>query len=79
MREPSFKNVILFAITVLALVLTMSGAEMLTNMDPHPLAGCLCIAFGLTWIILIVVANSEIGDCIGEDVKELEDMIEWMR
>lgn len=69
MNEPSLKDTVLLVITVLALVLALSGAEMLTNLDPHPLAGCLCLALGGTWITLICFVNSEAGKEFLEDVR----------
>ena len=68
-NEPSLKDTILLVITVLALFLAMSGAEMLTNLDPHPLAGCICLALGGTWITLICFVNSEAGKEFLEDVR----------
>lgn len=68
-NEPSLKDTILLVITVLALVLALSGAEMLTNLDPHPLAGCICLALGGTWITLICFVNSEAGKEFLEDVR----------
>lgn len=68
-NEPSMKDTILLVITVLALVLAMSGAEMLTNLDPHPLAGCICLALGGTWITLICFVNSQAGKEFLEDVR----------
>jgi hypothetical protein len=72
MREPSLKDTILIVITVAAFLLALSGAEMLTNMDPHPAAGCACLALGSTWIILIAFANSKAGHEFMEDVKCLK-------
>ena len=72
MNEPSMKDIILLVITVLALVLALSGAEMLTNLDPHPLAGCICLALGGTWITLICFVNSEAGKEFLEDVRCLK-------
>jgi hypothetical protein len=72
MREPSLKDTILIVITVAAFLLALSGAEMLTNMDPHPAAGCACLALGSTWIILIGFANSKAGQEFMEDVKCLK-------
>ena len=72
MNEPSMKDIILLVITVLALVLALSGAEMLTNLDPHPLAGCICLALGGTWITLICFVNSETGKEFLEDVRCLK-------
>ena len=72
MNEPSLKDTILLVITVLALVLALSGAEMLTNLDPHPLAGCICLALGGTWITLICFVNSEAGKEFLEDVRCLK-------
>lgn len=69
MNEPSLKDTILLVITVLALVLALSGAEMLTNLDPHPLAGCICLALGGTWITLICFVNSQAGKEFLEDVR----------
>lgn len=71
-NEPSMKDTILLVITVLALVLALSGAEMLTNLDPHPLAGCICLALGGTWITLICFVNSEAGKDFLEDVRCLK-------
>ena len=71
-NEPSMKDTILLVITVLALVLALSGAEMLTNLDPHPLAGCICLALGGTWITLICFVNSEAGKEFLEDVRCLK-------
>lgn len=68
-NEPSLKDTVLLVITVLALFLAMSGAEMLTNLDPHPLAGCICLALGGTWITLICFVNSEAGKEFLEDVR----------
>lgn len=68
-NEPSMKDTILLVITVLALVLALSGAEMLTNLDPHPLAGCICLALGGTWITLICFVNSESGKELLEDMR----------
>lgn len=72
MREPSLKDTILIVITVAAFLLALSGAEMLTNMDPHPAAGCACLALGSTWIILIAFANSKAGQEFMEDVRCLK-------
>ena len=72
MREPSLKDTILIVITVAAFLLALSGAEMLTNMDPHPAAGCACLALGSTWIILIGFVNSAAGREFLEDVKCLK-------
>ena len=72
MREPSIKDAILITITVVAFLLALSGAEMLTNMDPHPAAGCACLALGSTWIILIGFVNSAAGREFLEDVKCLK-------
>lgn len=72
MNEPNLKDTILLVITVLALVLALSGAEMLTNLDPHPLAGCICLALGGTWITLICFVNSEAGKEFLEDVRCLK-------
>lgn len=72
MNEPSIKDIILLVITVLALFLALSGAEMLTNLDPHPLAGCICLALGATWITLICFVNSEAGKEFLEDVRCLK-------
>lgn len=72
MNEPSLKDTILLVITVLALVLALSGAEMLTNLDPHPLAGCICLALGGTWITLICFVNSKAGREFLKDVKCLK-------
>ena len=71
-NEPSLKDTVLLVITVLALFLAMSGAEMLTNLDPHPLAGCICLALGGTWITLICFVNSEAGKEFLEDVRCLK-------
>lgn len=71
-NEPSMKDTILLVITVLALVLALSGAEMLTNLDPHPLAGCICLALGGTWITLICFVNSQAGKEFLEDVRCLK-------
>ena len=71
-NEPSLKDTILLVITVLALVLALSGAEMLTNLDPHPLAGCICLALGGTWITLICFVNSQAGKEFLEDVRCLK-------
>ena len=79
MREPSKKEVILTLITFVALLVTFSGAEMLTNLDPHPAAGCLCIALGGTWILLICIANSSIADDLKEDFERLAEVIECLR
>lgn len=72
MREPSLKDTILIVITVAAFLLALSGAEMLTNMDPHPAAGCACLALGSTWIILIGFVNSKAGQEFMEDVRCLK-------
>lgn len=72
MREPSIKDAILITITVVAFLLALSGAEMLTNMDPHPAAGCACLALGSTWIILIGFVNSKAGQEFMEDVRCLK-------
>lgn len=72
MREPSIKDAILITITVAAFLLALSGAEMLTNMDPHPAAGCACLALGSTWIILIGFVNSKAGQEFMEDVRCLK-------
>ena len=72
MREPSLKDTLLIVITIAAFLLALSGAEMLTNMDPHPAAGCACLALGSTWIILIGFVNSAAGREFLEDVKCLK-------
>ena len=72
MKEPSAKDTILLSITFAAFLLALSGAEMLTNMDPHPLAGCICLALGSTWILLIAFANSRTGKEFMEDVRCLK-------
>ena len=79
MREPSKKEVILTLITFVALLVTFSGAEMLTNLDPHPAAGCICVALGGTWILLICIVNSRIADDLKEDFERLAEVIECLR
>lgn len=72
MREPTLKDTVLIVLTVAAFLLALSGAEMLTNMDPHPAAGCACLALGSTWIILIGFVNSKAGQEFMEDVRCLK-------
>lgn len=79
MREPSGKEVFLALTTLIAMIIAMTGIEMLTNLDPHPLAGCICLALGGTWIMLVAIANSSLADDIKEDFERLTEVIECLR
>lgn len=79
MREPTKKEVILALVTFTALIIALAGMEMLTNMDPHPLAGCMCLALGGTWILLVGIVNSRIADDMKEDFERLAEVIECLR
>ncbi|MBP5185948.1 MAG: hypothetical protein J6040_02720 [Clostridiales bacterium] len=79
MREPTRKEVTLALVTFVAMLIALSGAEMLTNLDPHPLAGCICLALGGTWIMLVAIANSSLADDIKEDFERLTEVIECLR
>ena len=79
MKEPTKKEVTLALVTFTALIIALAGMEMLTNMDPHPLAGCICLALGGTWIMLVAIANSSLADDIKEDFERLTEVIECLR
>lgn len=79
MREPTKKEVTLALVTFTALIIALAGMEMLTNMDPHPLAGCMCLALGGTWILLVGIVNSRIADDLKEDFERLAEVIECLR
>ena len=79
MKEPTKKEVTLALVTFTALIIALAGMEMLTNMDPHPLAGCMCLALGGTWILLVGIVNSRIADDLKEDFERLAEVIECLR